>query len=51
MKADLDMSLIHDGQWWIGRCGTLVARGHTLAELDEDVRRVLRACGEVVASS
>ncbi len=46
MKADLDMSLIHDGEWWIGRCGTLVARGHSLAELDAEVRRVLRACGK-----
>jgi hypothetical protein len=46
VKADLDMSLIHDGQCWVGCYGTLVARGFTLAELDEDVRRVLRASGK-----
>lgn len=46
MKADVELSLVHDGGHWIGRNATLVAKGETLDDLDEDVKRALCKSGE-----
>ncbi len=46
MKADVEISLIHDGEHWIGCHDSVVARGQTLADLDVDLERVLRESGK-----
>ncbi|QBQ55839.1 DUF5395 domain-containing protein [Nitrosococcus wardiae] len=51
MKADLEVSLIHDGTYWIVRHPTLEARGRTLFELDQDLIQCLRERGDFPASS
>lgn len=45
MKADVEISLVHDGAQWIGRHRSFVARGETLSDLDDDLRRALRDGG------
>ncbi len=46
MRADLEVTLIHDGEAWVARNGDLEARGRTLPELDADLKRAMQACGE-----
>ncbi len=46
MKADVELTLVHDGKQWIGRNNSLHARGETLSALDDDVKRALRECGD-----
>lgn len=51
MKADLEVSLIHDGHQWIARYLSLEARGQTLPDLDQDLARCLRERGDFPPSS
>lgn len=46
MKADVDISLVHDGKKWVAKGGAFSASGCTLSELDDDVGRALRERGE-----
>ena len=46
MKADLEMSLIHDGVQWVARDQTLEVRGKTLLELDQALAQCLRERGD-----
>lgn len=46
MKADVDITLVHDGEKWVAKGGTFVASGRTLPELDDDVGRALRERGK-----
>lgn len=45
MKADIDMTIVHDGEKWIARNDRLQAVGRTLPELDADLARSLRHHG------
>lgn len=45
MKADIDMTIIHDGEKWIARNDQLQAVGRTLPELDADLARNIRQLG------
>ncbi len=51
MKADLVTHLVHDGECWVASDGTLTASGHTLQELDDDMRRALRECKRFESAS
>ncbi len=51
MKADVELSLIHDGAQWVGYNGALAARGDTLEALDHDVRRALQTTGDYPAGT
>lgn len=42
MKADVVVTLTHDGQRWVARSGSLEAAGATLPELDDALRRELQ---------
>ncbi len=46
MKADIELSLIHDGEFWIGRNHSLEIRGVTISELDRELERGLRESGD-----
>lgn len=46
MKADVDVTLIHDGTHWVARNDTVTAKGRTLEELDQSLARALRDSGE-----
>lgn len=46
MKADIVLSLVHDGECWVGRNASLEAKGVTISELDEDLKRGLRESGD-----
>lgn len=46
MKIDIELSLIHDGEFWIGRNQTLEVKGTTISELDDDLERGLRESGD-----
>lgn len=50
MKADLEVTLSHDGSDWIARHQTLEARGRTLPELDQNLAQRLRENGAFPAS-
>lgn len=39
----IDFRLIHDGQHWVADHPTVSARGHTMAELDRNLARAMRA--------
>ncbi len=45
MKRDLELTLAFEADRWIARGPGVTASGHTLAELDADVARALRAAG------
>lgn len=51
MKADIELSLMHDGDLWICHNETLRAQGNSLLDLDNDVQRVLRESGNYAESS
>jgi len=42
----MDIKLVHDGDQWIGQGHNLTARGDTLLDLDNHVRRILLESGE-----
>ncbi|MCP3867143.1 MAG: hypothetical protein GY703_03425 [Gammaproteobacteria bacterium] len=46
MKADIELSLVHDGKYWVGRNASLEVKGVTIPELDEDLKRGLRESGD-----
>lgn len=45
MKIDIELSLIHDGKYWVGRNPTLEVKGTTISELDEELKRSLLDSG------
>ncbi len=51
MRIDIELSLIHDGEFWIGRNQTLEVRGSTISELDDELKRGLRASGDYTPGS
>ena len=46
MKADIELSLMHDGHDWIGSNNSLVVKGTTLSKLDKELERGLRKSGD-----
>jgi len=46
MKADLELKMIHDGKDWVVSNDSIIAKGVSLSELDDDVGRVLRESGD-----
>lgn len=46
MKFDIELSLIHDGEFWIGHNDTLEVKGSTISELDDELTRGLRESGD-----
>ncbi len=46
MKADIDLVLVHDGDLWVCSNESIVARGDTIKELDDDIQRALREGGK-----
>ncbi|MCP4699495.1 MAG: hypothetical protein GY862_22005 [Gammaproteobacteria bacterium] len=46
MQADVELKLVHDGKHWVGCNDNLSAKGETLSELDEELKRELRASAE-----
>lgn len=42
MKADMDMTLVHDGQQWIAHHPAIIAKGHDLPSLDANLANALR---------
>ncbi|GMT42785.1 MAG: hypothetical protein IEMM0002_1196 [bacterium] len=51
MKPDLETSIVHDGGKWIAQNEKLKACGQTLPELDDDMARAIRECGEFKGKS
>lgn len=49
MKADVELSLAHDGKQWVVHNGSLRAKGEQWEALDEDLKRALRASGAFTA--
>lgn len=45
MKINIELSLIHDGEFWIGRNHAMEVKGSTIFELDEELERGLRESG------
>lgn len=45
MKTDIELDLIHDGKYWIGSNSSMVVKGTTISELDDDLERDLRESG------
>lgn len=45
MGADLELMLIHDGRQWIASRDNLQVAGHTLVELDQNLKSTLQADG------
>ncbi len=46
MKADIKLSLVHDGEFWIGSNNALQVKGVTISELDDELERDLRESGD-----
>lgn len=46
MKIDIELSLMHDGEFWIGSNHTLEVKGSTISELDDELQRGLRESGD-----
>ncbi|GMR01598.1 MAG: DUF5395 domain-containing protein [Gammaproteobacteria bacterium] len=46
MKANLELKLVHDGKDWVVSNDSITARGVSLSELDDDVKRALRQSGD-----
>lgn len=46
MKVDVETFIVHDGEKWIAKNDTLSASGHSLNELDDDMKRSLQQCGK-----
>ncbi len=46
MKADIELSLIHDGNFWVGSNDSLEVKGVTIAELDDALENSLRESGD-----
>ena len=51
MKADIELSLTHDGDLWICHNAALHAQGITLFDLDMEIQRVLRDSGDYAEGS
>ena len=51
MKADLETNLVDDGKNWIVSTDDFTAKGRTLEELDEDLKRVLKESGRFESGS
>jgi len=51
MKIDLEMSLVHDGQQWIVRNQSMIAKGYNFAELDANLVETLRKSGQFAAQT
>lgn len=51
MKADIEIVLRDDGVIWIASNDDLTAKGATLNELDDDLRRILLESGRYKAGS
>ena len=51
MKSDLEFSLVHDGELWVCSNDTLVARGKSIFELDQDIQRLLQKSGSYARGS
>ncbi len=51
MKADVELVLVHDGGLWVCSNGSIVARGDTIKELDDDIQRALREGGNYAQGS
>lgn len=45
MKADIILSLIHDGQYWVATGDAVTARGRDLDELDDNLRQAIASSG------
>lgn len=45
MRADIELSLVHDGARWIARGDGLSACGENIKELDAGIKRALRESG------
>lgn len=45
MKADIILSLMHDGRDWVATGDTVTARGRNLDELDDNLRRAVVGSG------
>lgn len=46
MKADIELSLIHDGEFWIGSNDAMEVKGVTISELDDALEHNLRKSGD-----
>jgi len=46
MKADMEMSVVHDGRQWIARNTSFAAGGQDFPELDANLANVLRQSGQ-----
>ena len=51
MKADIELSLIHDGAQWVARGDVLSAAGESIKDLDAGVERALRDSGSYTRGS
>ncbi len=51
MKADMEMSIVHDGRQWIARNASFAAGGRDLPELDANLATVLRQSGQFVTGA
>ncbi len=50
MKADLELTITHDGEAWIARNDTISVAGRTLPELDGNLKEALRIDGRFAGS-
>jgi len=51
MKADIELNLVHDGKHWIGSNDSMVVKGITISELDDELKRGLRESGDYAPGS
>jgi hypothetical protein len=51
MKADIEMSLCHDGDLWVCHNEAMQAKGSTLLDLDREIQRALQESGEYLKGS
>lgn len=51
MKADIELSLVHDGEFWIGRNDSMEVKGTTISELDDELKRSLLETGDYTSGT
>jgi hypothetical protein len=51
MKADVELSIIFQGNQWIAGNGSITAAGGTLVELDQNIKRALAESGQFTKGS
>ncbi len=51
MKADIELSLVHDGEFWIGSNSDMEVKGSTISELDAELKRGLRETGDYASGT